>query len=73
MANTDTRHYTSLTSNIYRFLPIHVQKVDIARIHGVNERISVPNYEEAINFYVQVMLHADRATLQPVHSHTEDL
>ncbi|KAI0209006.1 N-fatty-acyl-amino acid synthase/hydrolase PM20D1.2 [Lamellibrachia satsuma] len=63
MGNTDTRHYTSLTSNIYRFSPTYMYPGDVARVHGVNERISLKNYEEAINFYLQVMLNADRSML----------
>ncbi len=43
------------------------------RFHGLNERISVDNYEKAINFYYHVLMNADRETLAPPHSHGEDL
>ncbi len=51
IAGTDTKHYTKLTSNIYRFLPVPLGSEDIPRIHGVDERISVADYAAAIRFY----------------------
>ena len=52
---TDARHYTNLTSNIYRFSPLRAAHDDIDRVHGTNERISIENYGEMIQFYAQVI------------------
>lgn len=55
---TDTKHYKDLTRNIYRFLPVHIQKGDLARIHGTNERVSLESYAGAIRFFVQLLRNA---------------
>lgn len=51
LATTDSKHYRSISKNIYRFNPWDLQKDDLKRIHGNNERISTKNYMEAITFY----------------------
>ncbi|MBI2834160.1 MAG: M20/M25/M40 family metallo-hydrolase, partial [Acidobacteria bacterium] len=51
LGGTDSRHYASITPNIYRFAPIKVKGEDLARAHGTNERISVANYADAVRFY----------------------
>lgn len=51
---TDCRHYAPLSRDAYRFTPIRVQPDDLSRVHGANERISVENYVEAIQFYTQL-------------------
>jgi carboxypeptidase PM20D1 len=50
IAATDSRHYAVITNAIYRFLPFTLQNGDIARIHGVDERIGVADYGRAIRF-----------------------
>lgn len=55
VAATDARHYTHLTKNIYRFIPLRTDQSDLDRVHGTNERITVSNYEEMIRFYIQFM------------------
>ena len=51
LAGTDSRHYTSLCKDNYRFIPISITGEDTNRIHGVNERISETNYLKMIKFY----------------------
>jgi carboxypeptidase PM20D1 len=55
---TDTKHYASLTNNIFRFAPMMLETEDIGRIHGVNERISVGNFVRMIDFYRQLIRNA---------------
>jgi carboxypeptidase PM20D1 len=55
IAATDSRHYTKLTNNVYRFAPLWVRSEDRARFHGTNERISVENFEHCVRFYVQLI------------------
>ena len=55
---TDTKHYSDLSRNIYRFLPVRIQKGDLARIHGTNERVSVDSYAGVVRFYVQLVRNA---------------
>jgi len=52
---TDSRHYQSLSEQVYRFLPIRVNASDIVRIHGVNERLAVDHYADAIAFYMRLI------------------
>lgn len=51
LGTTDSRHYSSIADQIYRFSPIFLQKEDLARIHGINERIAVKDFERVIRFY----------------------
>jgi carboxypeptidase PM20D1 len=54
----DARHYSELATNVFRFLPIRLEPIDIERFHGTNERIAVRDYERAIRFYRQLVLNA---------------
>lgn len=53
---TDARHYTPLTKNIYRFSPLRASRDDLDRVHGTNERLTIDNYEEMIQFYGRMIL-----------------
>jgi carboxypeptidase PM20D1 len=55
---TDARYYSDLSSNIYRFLPIRMRAEDLERMHGMDERLAVRQYETAIHFYRQLILDA---------------
>lgn len=53
---TDARYYADLSDAVFRFLPVRLARDDLPRIHGINERIAVADYERAIRFYRQFML-----------------
>jgi carboxypeptidase PM20D1 len=55
VAATDSRHYTGLTKNIFRFLPITLRPEDASRYHGIDERISIKDYERCVRFYIQLI------------------
>lgn len=55
---TDSRHYTELSDNIYRFSPVHLLNSELKLIHGINERVSIENYERLIRFYHQLLLNS---------------
>lgn len=57
---TDTRHYTSLCKNIFRFIPVVIDNEDKEMIHGYNERISLPALERALNFYYELVKKMDQ-------------
>ena len=57
----------------FRFAPTYMLPDDLKRFHGVNERISIQNYEEAINFYYHVIKNADEKQLPEIHKHGEEL
>jgi carboxypeptidase PM20D1 len=52
---TDARHFDHLSDNVYRFLPFRVDKADLSRFHGVDERISIDSYIEGIGFYYNLL------------------
>lgn len=55
VGGTDSKHFKNVSDNVYRFLPIHINNDNIKSFHGINERISVENFENAIRFYVQLI------------------
>jgi carboxypeptidase PM20D1 len=53
---TDARYFRGLTPNVYRFSPIPLAGKDLARVHGIDERVSVDSYLDAIRFYRTLIL-----------------
>ena len=58
IGTTDSKSYTPLTQNIYRFIPVKLDSEGIATIHATNERIGVDALLKAAKFYAQVIRHA---------------
>ncbi len=52
---TDSKHYAELAQNQYRFAPFWFNEWDLSIIHGVNERVAVQSYLEAVQFYAQLI------------------
>jgi carboxypeptidase PM20D1 len=52
---SDSSRYIGLSPNILRFLPQRFESKDLILLHGTNERISISNYGEMINFYIQLV------------------
>lgn len=71
MGNTDTRHYLDFTKNVYRFSPSFMYAEDVPRFHGINERISKKNYEQAINYFHHLILNSDVPAIPLSHNHKE--
>jgi carboxypeptidase PM20D1 len=59
LAATDSRHFDDVADNVYRFSPVRARPEDLPRFHGTNERISVANYTEMIQFYYQLLLNVN--------------
>jgi len=55
LAATDARHYYLISKDVYRFYPSILKKDDLARYHGVNERLGVEDLGTAIRFYKTLM------------------
>lgn len=53
---TDSRHFASLTPNVYRFGAIRVGMDDLRRAHGTDERVSVDVLEKMVAFYMQLLM-----------------
>jgi carboxypeptidase PM20D1 len=58
VAATDSRHFVDLSDNVYRFNPVRTAAADLPWFHGVDERIPVAGYSDAIRFYRQLILNA---------------
>ncbi|NXN07429.1 P20D1 hydrolase, partial [Indicator maculatus] len=73
IGNTDSRHFTNLTAAIYRFNPILLKPDDLPRIHGLNERISVENFEKQVEFLFQLIQNCDTDELPEPHAKSHEL
>jgi carboxypeptidase PM20D1 len=60
LAATDSRHFTGVADDVYRFLPIRLAPDQLSGMHGTNERISVDAYVDLIRFYVAFIQRAAR-------------
>lgn len=52
---TDSRHYSELSNNIFRFMPVRMTPEDLKRFHGDNERIAIKDYSYLVQFYMQLI------------------
>ncbi|MDA2916571.1 M20 family peptidase [Nitrospinae bacterium AH_259_B05_G02_I21] len=57
IGGTDSKHYASLSNEVYRFLPLWLKQKeeDTSRFHGTNERIAIEHYADIVRFYVQLI------------------
>jgi carboxypeptidase PM20D1 len=58
MVTTDSRHYARIADQTFRFLPTRMNRKDLERVHGTNERIAKHNYVEMVQFFIELMGHA---------------
>jgi carboxypeptidase PM20D1 len=63
VGGTDTKHYSDICDDIFRFFPMQLTSEDLRRIHGTNERIGVDNYGEIIKFYIQMIRNSNQAPI----------
>ena len=52
---TDSRHFDAVADQVYKFSPVRARPEDLKRFHGTNERISIANHVELIQFYHQLI------------------
>jgi carboxypeptidase PM20D1 len=55
---TDARYYSGLSRHVFRFLPLRLTQRDLERMHGIDERIGIRDYEAAIRIYRQLVIEA---------------
>ncbi|MBL8547560.1 MAG: M20/M25/M40 family metallo-hydrolase [Hyphomonadaceae bacterium] len=55
LAGTDSRNYSEVAENVYRFQPMMFGADDLAGIHGTNEHLSFANLDRTIRFYIGLM------------------
>jgi carboxypeptidase PM20D1 len=56
---TDARHYASLGADVYRFLPLRMRAADLPRLHGIDERVAVDDWANAVRFYARLIRNLD--------------
>lgn len=54
-AHADGGYFEALADDVYLFSPVRAGPRDPERVHGVDERITVKNYVEMINFYAHLL------------------
>lgn len=64
LAATDSKWYKNLTDSIYRFSAIAVEVEEMKCFHGHDERLSVQNYENLLNFYHHLIINSDEEKLE---------
>jgi carboxypeptidase PM20D1 len=57
IGSTDSKHFEPLGGDVIRFLPVRMDNDLLGTFHGVNERIRVKDYMEAIAFYEFILKH----------------
>ncbi|NUZ08227.1 M20 family peptidase [Piscinibacter koreensis] len=55
VAATDSRWFDDIADAVFRFSPVRATPEDLKRFHGTDERISVANYVELIQFFHQLI------------------
>lgn len=58
---TDSRHFSILTDEIYRFLPVKITNNNVKSFHGLNERIPVSDLHNSIRFYTRFLENLDKS------------
>ena len=56
VGGTDSKSYTNLSKNLYRFSPFVYRHDDLNRLHGDNERIRHSDMQRGLNFYFHLIL-----------------
>lgn len=59
---TDSRYFSEISDNVYRFLPIIANSKDLERLHGIDERISIEDFKNSIRFYHRLLLNSTGKT-----------
>lgn len=73
LAATDSKWYKNLTDSIYRFSAIAVELTEMKCFHGHDERLSVKNYENLLNFYHHLILNSDEPHIDFSPKHHDEL
>ena len=51
IAGTDAKHFEPIAQDIYRFSPMIINPSNIKSFHGLNERIAISDFKQAVRFY----------------------
>lgn len=51
MGGTDSRHFTKISTGVYRFAPLEMSAEQRASIHAADERLSVASFRAGVEFH----------------------
>jgi carboxypeptidase PM20D1 len=57
---SDARHFQPIADNVYRFIPRSLDKRDLKRIHGIDERVSVDDLARSVQGYRMLIREGSR-------------
>jgi carboxypeptidase PM20D1 len=55
MGGTDAKYWGAYTDRAFRFLAVPLGEGDLARVHGVNERVAVADYATSVSFFARLL------------------
>lgn len=55
VAGTDSRSFSGVSEDVYRFMPAHFTIKETGMIHGTNEHMTIENLSRMIKFYTQLI------------------
>lgn len=58
LGGTDARHYSSVSSTVYRFSPFTFSKAERASMHAINEAIPIASLAKGVEFYIRLIKRA---------------
>jgi carboxypeptidase PM20D1 len=58
---TDGRHYQPLANGVYRFAPFILRPDDLARLHGIDERVKIDELIFAVRGYMELIKQAEKS------------
>jgi len=76
MGATDSRHYLAHGVGlgvVYRFLPFRLTPDDVVKyVHGIDERLNVTSYLDAVHFYQTLFLNLDALRSSPTEETSQE-
>ena len=55
IGGTDSRHFSAISQNVFRYSPTHIAASDLKRAHGTNERVAVRDLGDLVKFYSRLV------------------
>jgi carboxypeptidase PM20D1 len=55
IGTSDSRHFTKIAENVYRFMPQWLTQSQVGTIHGTGERLAVENLGHLVRFFAQLV------------------
>ena len=63
VGGTDSRHFTNVSDNVYRFVPFEISPENSTCFHGIDERVTVSEFKDAIRFYRRIIINSSEVDM----------